>query len=274
MDNKWQPKRRIEQQYAKALDKIRKLIDVSIQTMTDPFEIISKLKTLTNTHEFNDYCKKTAMKMVTHLFVDGAKTWRAAAKESAKGKLIYDAIKKELRGSLNGSFYFQINRNAEIIKTFPTHIANSVTNYISEEALKGRRATDIANDIREKFPHNTKANIDLIARTEVSKTSTALTQARAEEVGFNWYKWKTCKDQRVRHSHEHMDGVLVNFSNPPSPEQLVGQKSAGHYNAGCIYNCRCYPEVVVDVDRIDFPAKVYVNGAIRRMKLNEFKQIL
>ena len=241
--------------------------------ITDPFELIAKLKMLSNNPILKDYANKTALKMVTHLFSDAGKKWRTASYYNSKGRIIYNALHKEIQCSINGSFYFQVARNATIIKTIPQSMAGRVTDYIAKEAVKGRRATDIAEDIRNRFQTSTEANINLIARTEVSKTSTALTRARAEEIGLAWYIWQTSEDERVRSSHEHMKGVLVRWNEPPSPEKLKGMKSEGNYDAGCIYNCRCYAEPIISIDDIKFPAKVHYGGVIRTLTRAQFEQI-
>ena len=242
--------------------------------MTEPFEIIAMLKRLSNSPILKDYSEKVALKMVTQLFMDAGKTWRTAASVNSRGRTIYEAIRKELSGQIGGSFYFQVKRNAEIIRTVPLKTANRLTNYIAEEANKGRRATDIAEDIRKRFPVSTESNINLIARTEVSKTSTALTQARSEDIGLAWYIWRTSEDSRVRNSHEHMEDVLIKWTDPPSPERLVDEKSVGLYHAGCVFNCRCYPEPVIDIKDIQFPHKVYSGGGIKRMTRKQFEQII
>lgn len=213
------------------------------------------------------------MKMVTGLFADGGKTWREAARANSKGKFIYDILKNELRGPIGSAVNFEIQRNAELIKSIPKDVSSDVTKYIAEEAFKGRRATDIAKDLQKDIPGMFESKAKLIARTEVSKTSTALTKARCENMRINWYRWRTCEDQRVRNSHEHMEGVLVSWSDPPSPEKLINKKFVGYYHAGNIYNCRCYPEPVVTLDFIKWPCKVYYQGRIQTMTRIEFDKI-
>ncbi|MCM3141669.1 phage minor head protein [Brevibacillus sp. MER 51] len=140
--------------------------------------------------------------------------------------------------------------------------------------MKGTRASDIAEQIKQFFPEATKAKAGLIARTEVSKTSTALTQARCEFIGADWYIWRTSEDARVRDSHQLMDDVIVKWNDPPNPEKLDGQKHAfGHYHAGCIFNCRCYSEPVIDMNLINWPAMVYYGGRIQRMTRKQFEKI-
>jgi SPP1 gp7 family putative phage head morphogenesis protein len=220
------------------------------------------------------YADWAAEKMVTHTFAANAATWRAAARESSKGKIIYDALKKELQGPVGLEVYFQIHRNAELIKSFPLDIADRITDYVGQESLKGRRASDIAEDIIKMYPASSRAKAQLIARTECSKTSTALTRARAQNMGLEFYEWRTSEDQRVRQSHKKMDHVLIRWDDPPSPENLAGEKNPpAPYQAGCIWNCRCYPAPVLNFDRLTWPHKIYMNGQIQMMTLSKIKAI-
>ncbi|WPS86474.1 phage minor head protein [Brevibacillus halotolerans] len=214
------------------------------------------------------------MKMVTHLFSDAGRTWRQAAKTNSKGRLIFHALQKEMRGHIGAAVRLQAERNAAVIKSLPIDIAKQVNEHVLREVMKGTRSTEIALQIKEFFPEASEAKANLIARTEVSKTSTALTQARCEFVGADWYIWRTSEDSRVRDSHQLMDGVLVKWSNPPNPEKLDGVKRTfGHYHAGEIFNCRCYAEPVIDLDLINWPAKVHYDGRIQRMTRKQFEKI-
>jgi uncharacterized protein with gpF-like domain len=71
-----------------------------------------------------------------------------------------------------------------------------------------------------------------------------------------------------------MDGVLVHWDDPPSPELLIGEKSVGKYNAGDIWNCRCFAQPVIFLDYITFPAKVYCGGRIVTMTRSQFEAVM
>ena len=242
--------------------------------LDDPIEIIKVIKTFTQSKDFDFYARATATKIVTHLFTDAGRTWRQAARKNSQGRMVYAALQKELQGPLGGAIRHQIERNAAIIKSLPFDVAKQVNEHILTQSMQGTRASDIAEQIKSYFPEATKAKANLIARTETSKTSTALTQARSQLIGIDWYVWRTSEDSRVRDSHKLMDIVLVKWSDPPSPEQLDGEKHTfGHYHAGNIFNCRCYPEPAIDLDLVSWPAKVYRNGSIQRMTRKQFEAI-
>lgn len=238
-------------------------------------DILRKIREFAQSREFNRLAQAAARKMVTHLFDDTGRTWRQAALTNSKGRMIYEAMRKALQGPLGSVIHQQVERNAEIIKTLPTDISKRVTQHIYRESMKGVRASEITKQIMTFFPDATKAKANLIARTETSKTSTALTQARSESVGIGWYRWRTSEDQRVRESHKLMDNVLVRWDDPPSPEKLDGIRSAlGKYPAGGAPNCRCYPEPVISLDLISWPARVYRNGSITKMSRKQFEKIM
>jgi SPP1 gp7 family putative phage head morphogenesis protein len=171
--------------------------------------------------------------------------------------------------------------------TLPEDIGKDVAAYVEREALKGRRASDIEREIAKMFPEHSKAKAELIARTQVSYAQTNLIRVRAESIGINWYAWRAVGggkgDGRTRSSHRSMSGVLVNWNDPPAPEDLFPQytksgrpyrNTLGHYHAGQAPNCRCYPEVIVDLDLTTWPARVYRNGKITTMTRRQFEQIM
>ena len=271
----WKPKRRIELLYQRSLRKIMKSLENRLKGLTSLADILRTLKKFTQSKEFQDHAESEAKKMVTSVFTDAGKTWREAANINSKGRQIYAALKHEMETTPIGlSVKEQIDRNADLIKSMPIKIRSEITEIVARESMGGRRSEDIAQYLQEIFPQMTKAKADLIARTETSKTESALTKARCDNLGIKAYIWRTSEDIRVRSSHSHMDDVIVFWDNPPSPELLDGKKSVGYYHAGNIYNCRCYSEVVIRTDFIKFPHKVYYNGRIVTMNKKQFESIM
>jgi uncharacterized protein with gpF-like domain len=228
------------------------------------------------------------MKMVTGLFRDVGHSWRRAAAKNGKGRELYLALMKELQQGRGAHLDWLIRDNTYRIVTLPENIGKEVATYIEREALKGRRASDLEKEIAAMFPQHTRARAELIARTQVSYTQTNLIRVRAESMGLNWYVWRAVGggrgDGRTRHSHAAMSGVLVNWNDPPAPEDLFPRftesgrpykNTLGHYHAGQAPNCRCYPETIVDLEEIDsFPARVYMNGRIVTMSRRQIEQLI
>lgn len=216
-----------------------------------------------------------AAKMVTMSNSVNAKTWREASVKASKGREIYEALRNELNSSNVGqAMKQQIMNNAHLIKTLPIEVAKDVNKFIAKETIKGLRSATVAQELKGKIAQYSKARANLIARTEASKTMTALTEARSRDVGVDWYIWRTANDgNRVRPSHRMMQNVVCRYDDPPAPEALNGEASAGNYNAGNIYNCRCFPRPLISIDTISWPAKVFYNGAIQTITKADFLKL-
>lgn len=274
--NLWRRARSVENEYLKSLYIICDIFKKIAQSSgNDQQKYIQKMNNFQNSYQYEKFIMSTVKRMVTPLSVDNMRTWRQAARKSTKGKFLYRVLMEELDQGIGHVIDNQVISNASLIRTLPNDVAQKVTKNIAEETLKGERARSIEQIIRQETDKHSRASARLIARTEVSKTQSALTQARSEQLDLRWYVWRTALDgDRVRKSHRLMEGVLVNWKDPPAPEELVGEKSAGHYHAGNIYNCRCYPEPLLDVDDVKWPHKVYRNGQIISMGKRQFEQIM
>ncbi|WP_216598097.1 hypothetical protein [Propionispora sp. 2/2-37] len=98
-------------------------------------------------------------------------------------------------------------------------------------------------------------------------------RAKYQQVS-SWYVWKNVKEMWVMDSHKLMDGVLVNWNEPPCPELLSGREEPfAYYHAGEIAGCRCYPEPLTRPGAIQWPRRVYINGNIAIMTHEQFEKI-
>ena len=126
---------------------------------------------------------------------------------------------------------------ADLITSLPYDAALQVEDKVMHAAVNGTRAEELREYIASRGDV-AWSRADMIARTEISRQSSVLTQSRAEDTGSSGYIWRTVEDGRVRPSHAALNGVFVLWDRPP----LVD----GHYraHAGQIFNCRCWPEPV------------------------------
>lgn len=284
----WQPARRIEQAFARAMRRLARRLLRLVRGVYRPEKIIRLLREYAGSEDFLNFAKAAAMKMVTGLFRDVGSGWRQAAAANGRGRELYLTLVRELRAGGKGERLNQLITDTTYrITALPEDIGKDVAAYVEREALKGRRASDIEKEIQQMFPRHTKARAELIARTQVSYTQTNLIRTRAESLGINWYVWRAVGggkgDGRTRHAHKGMSGVLVNWNDPPAPEDLFPmhtktgrpyRNTLGHYHAGQAPNCRCYPEPVMDIDLLTFPARVYRNGRISTMNRQQFEQMM
>jgi SPP1 gp7 family putative phage head morphogenesis protein len=132
-------------------------------------------------------------------------------------------------------------RQVDLITSLPLEAAKRVHELTIENLAVSGRHDELAKRIMETGDV-TKARATLIARTEIARTASELTEARSVAVGSTSYIWRGVKDRRERDSHLHMEGRVCQWANPPEVEP--GKR----YHAGRIYNCRCWPEPIVQVD--------------------------
>ena len=223
--------------------------------------------------EVDRYLNNLMGRMASRIRIDTARSWREAANKGSRGPLIYELLKHEMNGPVGEKVYDIISNNAAYIKTGPQDWATFITKYAAREALKGKRPEEIEEELRRMMPNHITKNLKCIARTECAKANAAICQARAEAVGVQWYFWRCVHDNRVRDSHWDMDGILIFYSDPPSPEALFPYpvnkrgdmvKPYGRYHAGNTFNCRCYQEPVVDPRFLPDVFDYYKDGAVHR----------
>jgi hypothetical protein len=261
MKPRFQPPRKEELSYFqsiwKAVSRYFKHEDISARVLTVP-------------EWLEAYAKQAAERMVTGLLSLNARSWREAARESGQGALLHRALSRELSGPSGERVRALVAENANLIKSLPLKIARQVTAEAARAQSSGGRAASFASSV----PSASRARAILIARTEVSKASTALTEARAESLDLPWYVWRTSEDERVRPSHRKMANVLIRWDNPPAPERLTGEKSTlGHYNAGNCPNDRCYAEPLITLGQVKWPHRVYLGNSIQYLTRSQFERL-
>jgi uncharacterized protein with gpF-like domain len=278
-DDLFSPVRRIEEQYRRSLNSLSdEFIRIARSIpIADPFKIVDILRAFSETSWFVETAYSIASRMVTASKVDNANSWKEAASQSSRGRMIYAALRSEVQGPVGMAIRDLIDQNARLISTFPLDVAEKANRFILEESQKGRRAADIADDLMHQFPDVARGRIKLIARTEVSKASTALTRVRSEALNLPWYVWKSSKDVRVRPSHRFLakeGGCLIHWNDPPLPEALIGVKTTlTPAHAGEFPNCRCYCAPVLDLDNLPWAHRLYRNGSVRMVTRSQFEKI-
>jgi len=227
---------------------------------------------LVRTTQFQKAAREVAEAMVTNLADVNARSWREAAMKSGKGRKIYEALQQEIQSANLRPALLQIaNRNAELIQSVPAKVAQQITKHAQTLYEEGRRPEEIQRELKLVAPRLSRSHAELIARTEVSRSESQITEIRAKNIDIPCYQWWTSQDKRVRASHRHMHNVIVFWNDPPDPEKLIGLTSnPGHYHAGCTYRCRCLELPIVSLDEIQFPVKVYMHENIVTMRRAQF----
>lgn len=274
MNTQFQTPRAIERRYRRAIARLLSKAYAYMRKAGSAEEALAMLQHFARAPTFRSAAYAIVRSMVTQLAQHGMATWRQAAAKGSKGRLIYNALKKELSNSK--IYHTLIRENAQYITSVPEDIAERLTAKMAKGYEAGRRPNDLLQEILDECPGMAYSKAKLIARTEVSKASTALTHECCNAAGLRWYVWRNSEDERVRSSHRCVNGVIIAWDEPLSPEEhdpRHEQKPYGRYAPGETFNCRCYPEPLLEFSDVSWPHKVYHNGRLRHMTLAEFKKI-
>lgn len=179
------------------------------------------------------WARTVAGVMVADVKARNERMWKQLSQELGTG------LRQELSQAPTGLATQQLLRDqVHLITSLPTEAAERVHKLTQLAMVQGSRASDVAKEIlRTEVVTVNRAR--LIARTEVARTASVLTQARAEYSGSEGYIWRTSGDADVRESHQEMEGKYVRWSEPP----LLSDGTRTH--AGQIYNCRCFCEPIL-----------------------------
>ena len=261
-----------ERRFRSALMRVIRDIRAKIKDLFSPDEIVEAIEDYSKTKPFDDLAGEIAEKMVTGQLVGQRATWREAAAESTKGRVIYQALKKETSApAMRAAIDDILDRNYRLIKSVPPELAKRMSRLAYEKQQAGWRPEDIAREMQKMAPTLSAGRVKLIARTETAKAASALMEARCQQLGVEWYFWRSCNDERVRHSHAQMNGVLCRWSDPPNPEAMFGGSGGGRYHPGGIYNCRCIATPVIELKDVQFPVRVHINGKV--MSVGSYKAL-
>lgn len=227
--------RQAERRYGAQLRHIAKLIGQLVRSM-DPTTLEGMTSIRTSLEQYAEtlvpWARSVAARMIADVAARDRKEWRKLSNEmNADLTMMID--KTDVGDRVKDLLSDQVR----LIKSLPLEAAQRVHRIAMKGHLEGARFDSLVKDIN-RTGEITTARATLIARTEVGRASTVITQARAEKVGSTGYIWRTVKDSDVRPSHRKMEGKFILWESPPTLDNLTG-------HAGALPNCRCYCEPVI-----------------------------
>lgn len=229
--------RKVERHYAAQLRKIARHVGELINTMWRPDDITTSSEITTALDRYariiEPWARVVGQRMVAEVSSRDRKAWREHSAEMSR--LMRSEIAEAPVGIVMRE---RLASQVDLITSLPREAAERVHKLTLEGITQGTRAKAIAAEIM-RSGEVTASRANLIARTEVGRTATELTKARAESVGSTHFIWRTTGDSDVRESHRHLNGKTFRWDTPPECDP-------GHHALpGAIWNCRCYPEPVI-----------------------------
>lgn len=180
------------------------------------------------------WAAKQSSKMLKQVSAKNAKAM------SANNKLIAQGMRVVAASNVGAAATALMEEQVALIQSIPLRAGERAQKLAMEAVYNGTRADEIAKEL-SATGEVSESDAARIARTEVSRSNTALTHARATSIGSSGYYWRNSGDASVRHSHfwykgKKMDGQFFRWDTPPT----LDDGTTGH--AGTFPNCRCYPE--------------------------------
>jgi len=235
---RWAKARRVEGDYGAQLRQVARVVGEIIRgfaptgTLEDFFLLRETL--MAYGRILAPWAKAVAGRMVAEVSRRDATAWAQAGDRMGR------ALAKEIRQSPVGeTLKAAMQAQVDLITSLPRDAAERVHKLTLEGISRGTRAESVAQEIL-RTGHVTKSRANLIARTEVARTTTNLTAARAKFVGSTHFIWRTARDSDVRRLHRELEGKAFAWDDPP-----VAGENGERALPGAIYNCRCVPEPII-----------------------------
>jgi SPP1 gp7 family putative phage head morphogenesis protein len=182
------------------------------------------------------WATQTVTRMLADVNAADLGAWRSLS-DLISQQLKYDIAHTEVGSVMRALLRSQV----ELIRSIPIEAGERVHKLTLEGLENSVRADVIAEQIRASG-EVTKSRAILIARTEIARTASVLTEVRAKAAGIEYYVWETSKDSAVRPGHRDMQGKVCRWDDPP----VVNENGRMiRHHPGRIWNCRCYPRPVL-----------------------------
>lgn len=131
-------------------------------------------------------------------------------------------------------------RNINLITKLDEDEIARLQGLLSEADQGAWRVEDLRKNLQEEFGI-TKRHADLIARDQVLKLNGQITQHQQTKAGVESYIWRTSGDERVRSTHQDLDGQQFRWDDPPETND-AGERN----HPGGDYQCRCTADPVIE----------------------------
>ena len=132
-------------------------------------------------------------------------------KRSIRAVLGVDVLARD--ANVAEMFSSWVRENVSLIKSIPDQMLTQVEGIAQRGLRSGRSPRDLAKEIRGRFGV-TESRARLIARDQIGKLNGQITQKRQTDLGVDTYFWQSSNDERVRPTHDAMEGKLCRWDDP------------------------------------------------------------
>ena len=128
----------------------------------------------------------------------------------------------------NGDFYKRAledwtRQNVELIKTIPHQNLSRMREIALDGYRNGTTTTRIVKAIKKEYGTG-RSHARLIARDQISKLNSEITQKQQRDAGVEEYIWSDSGDGRVRSGHHRLNGKKFRWDDPPVVDEKTGRR--------------------------------------------------
>lgn len=223
------------------IESYSKLTRDSITTDGIGDDINNVLELLKAKFNFNSQAQRISSSMVNRVdVINGKKTIQRV--NNAVGVDVGNIINSE---NLTEFVEMQQIQNSELIKNVPGQAIEDIRRIVLNGLSEGLRAEEITKQISGNIPSSVfnKMNnrIKTIARTEVAKLNSQITNKRLTNLGITRAVWDATLDNRTRACHAARDGKEYDIA-----EGLFSSCDGNTIQPGQEINCRCVAVPIVE----------------------------
>ncbi len=136
-----------------------------------------------------------------------------------------------------GDFYIEqlkkwIEENVSLISSIPEDTLEKMKDIVYDGFTNGKTTTRIVKEMQRAYGVS-RRRAELIARDQTAKLNGQIQKAQQQDAGITEYVWSTTGDERVRRSHQELNGKKFSWDDPP--ENSDGRKC----HPGQDFQCRC-----------------------------------
>lgn len=130
-------------------------------------------------------------------------------------------------------------QNANLIKSIPERYLNNVANSVLTNMRTGLLPREVTKQIEDEYGV-TQRRARFIARDQTAKINGELTKQRQIDAGYEYFRWLSSDDERVRASHREIAEADVGYGKGIYRwDDLPTNERGERIQPGSDFQCRC-----------------------------------
>lgn len=220
---------------------------IRLDSVDDELQNIIKICELQISIKIKDFIKKVIKK------ARQINAFNKRAIEQSLASTVKKSLSIPVSKTMEESMQFFVSDNVRLIKSINSDLLGQVQEIVYSGVRRGIGFGSLADDFGKAFTIS-KKRARIIARDQINKLNADLTRHRHLMLGIENYKWSTAKDERVRTSHEVLEGKICSYVDSSiykdklddswKSRKLIGATLSG---PGQDVLCRCTSLAIVNI---------------------------